>query len=133
MPRKGGYNLKKDKALADMVIPTPICQVAISRKYTVPLVLKKLHYFQSSNSCNTETPLPRFVFSYSVELEVPILNNQSFNSEFTSEKTYSGSQCFQNNFPKNHNEFFTLNMKRFFVYHVFHVCLGTSMVPYRTY
>ena len=52
MPRKGGYNLKKDKALADMVIPTPICQVAISRKYTVPLVLNKLHYFPSSDSCN---------------------------------------------------------------------------------
>jgi hypothetical protein len=27
VPRRAGYNIKRDKALADMVIPTPISQV----------------------------------------------------------------------------------------------------------
>ncbi len=41
VPRRAGYNIKRDKALADMVIPTPISQVIeINQSSPSPI-----HYF----------------------------------------------------------------------------------------
>jgi hypothetical protein len=49
VPRRAGYNIKRDKALADMVIPTPISQVIQINQSILPISATLRYYVPFGN------------------------------------------------------------------------------------